>query len=81
MYDALRGQGPQAASIVAANFTYDQAPRDGTVIASFTRNFPIQASLGVPNVHADPRRLIWLGATSFPGRVCVASSTARVKTS
>jgi tripartite-type tricarboxylate transporter receptor subunit TctC len=71
---------PQAGSVVAANFTYEQAPRDGTVIASFTRNLPAQAFLAVPNVRADPRRLIWLGATSFPGRACVASSAAPVKT-
>lgn len=31
---------PQAASIAAANFLYNQAPRDGTVIGSFSRNFP-----------------------------------------
>src|SRR5437588_7717560 len=51
----------QAASVVAANFTYNQAPRDGTVIASFSRNFASQALLGQPNIEADPRRFVWLG--------------------
>src|SRR5437870_239962 len=37
---------PQAASIVAANYVYTQAPRDGTVIGTFSRNFPISAMLG-----------------------------------
>src|SRR5215475_9706725 len=71
---------PQAASIVAANFLYTQAPRDGTVIGSFSRNLPSQALMGQTNVEADPRRLIWLGASSLPARVCVRWHTAPVKT-
>jgi tripartite-type tricarboxylate transporter receptor subunit TctC len=71
---------PQAASVVAANHLYIRAARDGTVIASISRNFPSQAIMGQPNIEADPRRFIWLAATSFPGRVCVATSAAAVKT-
>jgi tripartite-type tricarboxylate transporter receptor subunit TctC len=71
---------PQAASIVSANYLYAQAPRDGTVIGSFSRNVPSQALLGQMNVEADPRRFIWLGATSLPARVCVRWHTAPVKT-
>jgi tripartite-type tricarboxylate transporter receptor subunit TctC len=71
---------PQAASIVAANYVSVQAPRDGTVIGTFSRNFPTQALMGLPNVEADPRRFQWLGATSLPGRVCVAWHTTPVKT-
>src|ERR1700723_982096 len=55
---------PQAASVVAANFLYAQAPRDGTVFGSFSRNIVNDALTGVPNVALDPRRFIWLGATS-----------------
>ncbi len=71
---------PQAQSIVAANHLYLRAPRDGTVMASLSRNFPNEAVMGQSNIEADPRRLIWLGATSFPGRICVAAGTATVKT-
>ena len=71
---------PQAASIVAANYIYTQAPRDGTVIGGITRNLVNQALLGQTNIEADPRRLIWLGGTSFPGRVCVIGEKAPVKT-
>ena len=52
---------PAAASITAANFLYAQAPRDGTVFGSFSRNMPSQALMGQANVEADPRRLNWLG--------------------
>jgi tripartite-type tricarboxylate transporter receptor subunit TctC len=71
---------PQAAGIAAANYLYAQAPRDGTAIGSFSRNLPSQALMGQMNVEADPRRFIWLGATSLPARVCVRWFTAPVKT-
>jgi tripartite-type tricarboxylate transporter receptor subunit TctC len=71
---------PQAASIPAANFLYGQAPHDGTVFGSFSRNVPSQARMGQANVSADPRQFNWLGATSLPSRVCVAWATAPVKT-
>jgi tripartite-type tricarboxylate transporter receptor subunit TctC len=71
---------PQAASIVAANFIHNLAPRDGTVIGSFSRNFASQALMGQPNIEADPRRFIWLGGFSLPSRVCVDWHTAPVKT-
>jgi tripartite-type tricarboxylate transporter receptor subunit TctC len=70
----------QAASIVAANYVFTQAPRDGTVIGTFSRNFPSQAMMGQANIEADPRRFVWLGATSFPGRICTAADGAAVKT-
>ena len=69
-----------AASVVAANYVYVQAPRDGTVIGTFSRNLPGQALMAQANVVADPRRFQWLGATSFPARVCTAWHTAPVKT-
>jgi tripartite-type tricarboxylate transporter receptor subunit TctC len=71
---------PQAASIVAANYVYVQAPRDGTVIGTFSRNLPGQALIGVANIDADPRRFQWLGATSQPGRICAVWHTMPVKT-
>jgi tripartite-type tricarboxylate transporter receptor subunit TctC len=70
---------PAAGSIVAANFLHNQAPRDGTVFGSFSRNFPSQALMGQNNIEADPRRFNYLGATSLPSRVCVRWHTARVK--
>jgi len=71
---------PQAASVAAANFLYNQAPRDGTVLGSFSRNIVNDALTGQPNLEVDPRRLNWLGATSRPARVCVRWHTAPVQT-
>ena len=64
---------PQAAALASANYLAVRAPRDGTVLGSISRNLPSQAVMGLPNIEADPRRFNWLGATSFPGRICVAS--------
>jgi len=71
---------PQAASVVAANYLYVQAPRDGTVLGSFSRNIVNDALTGQPNVMVDPRHLTWLGATARPSRVCARWYTAPVKT-
>jgi len=70
---------PAAASIAAANFLAAQAPRDGTVLGSFSRNVPSQALMGQGNLEADPRRFVWLGATSLPARVCVRWVTVPIK--
>jgi tripartite-type tricarboxylate transporter receptor subunit TctC len=71
---------PQAASVVAANYIYLQAPADGTVLGSFSRNIVNDALTGQENLQLDPRRMVWLGATSRPARVCVRWFTAPIKT-
>jgi len=71
---------PAAASLAAANYLYAQAPRDGSVIGSFSRNMPSQARMGQSNLEADPRRFNWLGGTSHPARVCARWFTVPIKT-
>ena len=70
---------PTAASIAAANYLYKVAPKDGTAFGSFSRNVPSQAVMGQANLEADPRKFVWLGATSLPGRVCVVRAESPVK--
>ncbi|MBX9739893.1 MAG: hypothetical protein K2X62_07475 [Beijerinckiaceae bacterium] len=70
---------PAAASVVAANYIATQAPADGTVIGAVSRNLVNQSLLGHPNLVADPKKIIWIGGTSFPGRVCVAGARAPAK--
>lgn len=71
---------PAASGVVAANYMAVRAPRDGSTIGGISRNLPSQAMMKLPNIEADPRAFIWLGATSFPGRVCVTGAGAPVKT-
>jgi tripartite-type tricarboxylate transporter receptor subunit TctC len=56
---------PGAGSLAAANYLYNIAPEDGTVIGTFSRDMPVLAVLGIdPNVRFDPRRFAWLGSPS-----------------
>src|SRR5262245_2381921 len=71
---------PAASSVAAANFLHSQAPRDGTVFGSFSRNIPSQALMRQANLDVDPRRYSWIGGTALPARVCAAWHTATVRT-
>ena len=54
-----------AGSLVAANYIYNVAPKDGTQIGLFARNMALLGLLGGnPNVRFDPRKFIWLGSAS-----------------
>ena len=70
---------PNGASIQAANYVYEQAPKDGTVIGAITRNIVTSALLQTPGLTADPKKFIWVGGTSYPGRVCVGGQKAPVQ--
>jgi tripartite-type tricarboxylate transporter receptor subunit TctC len=49
---------PGAGSLRAANYLYNNAPKDGTVIGTFARNMPMMGVLGGnPNVQFDARRV------------------------
>ena len=53
---------PGAGSLVAVNYLYNTAPKDGTLIAAFAREMPMMGVLGYnPNARFDPKKLTWLG--------------------
>ena len=70
---------PGGGTIVAANYLYNVAPKDGTAFATFSRNLPSAAVLGRPNIKYDPRRFNWLGSPERLNRVCAANTDARVQ--
>lgn len=56
---------PGAGSMRAANYSYVNAPKDGTTIALIARDMPLLGLLGVdPNVQFDVRKFGWLGSSS-----------------
>jgi len=56
---------PGAGSLVAANYLYNLAPKDGTTFGLIARNMPMLGLLGSnANVRFDPRRFTWLGSSS-----------------
>jgi len=56
---------PGAGSLIAANYLYAIAPKDGTAFGLFARDMPLLGLMGHnPNVQFDPRKFSWLGSSS-----------------
>ena len=56
---------PGAGSLRAVNYLYNNAPKDGTIIAIFSRDMPLLGIIGHnSNVRFDPRKFTWLGSSS-----------------
>jgi tripartite-type tricarboxylate transporter receptor subunit TctC len=70
---------PGAGTVIAANHVFNAAPKDGTVIGSFSRSLPAQALLGKPNIKYDPRRFGWVGSPESINRVCAVGKAAKVQ--
>jgi tripartite-type tricarboxylate transporter receptor subunit TctC len=71
---------PGAGGIKASNYLFNVAPKDGTVIGTFSRNIPTRAILNHPAVKFDPVKFSWLGSPELTNRVCIASAKSKVKT-
>jgi tripartite-type tricarboxylate transporter receptor subunit TctC len=74
---------PGAGSLVAANYLYNLAPKDGTTFGLIARNMPLLGLLGNnSNVRYDPRKFTWLGSSSNfsnDAYVLIARKDASVK--
>jgi tripartite-type tricarboxylate transporter receptor subunit TctC len=56
---------PGAGSLVAANYIYNLAPKDGTMFGLIARNMPLLGLLhNNPNVRFDALKFTWLGSSS-----------------
>ncbi|HZD42119.1 MAG TPA: hypothetical protein VE131_15455, partial [Terriglobales bacterium] len=51
-----------AGSLVAANYTYNKAERDGTFLGVWNSAYVLYQALGDPAVRLDARKLNWIGA-------------------
>jgi tripartite-type tricarboxylate transporter receptor subunit TctC len=71
---------PGAGGIKASNYLFNIAPKDGTVVATFSRNIPTRAILNHPAVKFDPVKFGWLGSPELTNRVCIAMASSKVKT-
>ena len=70
---------PGAGTVIAANHVFNVAPKDGTVIGSFSRSLPSQALLNRPNIKFDPRQFGWVGSPELINRVCAVGKAAKVR--
>ena len=71
---------PGADGLVAADYLYSVAARDGTVIAGFQGAIPFQPLFGVKEAKFDAKDFNWLGSVSDETCVVVMRSSAPVHT-
>ena len=71
---------PAGGSLAAANFLYEVAPRDGTVLGLIGRDAPLGPITGASGARFDPTKMSWLGTPTKETNICIAYKTAAVKT-
>jgi tripartite-type tricarboxylate transporter receptor subunit TctC len=67
---------PGAGTRVAANWLYNVAPRDGTVIATLVQSTPIDQALKEPGVQFDAARFNWIGNPIVENLVTIGSTAS-----
>ncbi len=55
---------PGAGGLAAANWLYNQAPKDGTVIGLAAPALPLDEKLGTPNIRFETAKFQWIGRVS-----------------
>lgn len=68
-----------AGGIVAANYAYNVAPQDGTVLVGINRAVPTNPLFGLKGVRYDATKFHWLGSLNNEVSVCVAWHDRPVK--
>jgi tripartite-type tricarboxylate transporter receptor subunit TctC len=71
---------PGAGCFVAASHIYSVAPKDGTVMAIIASAAPLGPLTGAAGARFDPTKMSWLGTPTTDVNVCIANSSAAVKT-
>jgi tripartite-type tricarboxylate transporter receptor subunit TctC len=69
---------PGAGSLIAANYLYNKAAQDGTVVGSVSRNIPNFALMKHANANFDPLRFNWIGSPEMTHRACYARADAGI---
>jgi tripartite-type tricarboxylate transporter receptor subunit TctC len=63
---------PGAGGIVASNFLYNAAPKDGTAMAQVQRLVPFVQIMGEPGPQFETAKFNWLGSLASEVTVCVS---------
>lgn len=71
---------PGAGSLRAANYVWDQAPKDGTQIATFASGLPMQPLIDPQGVRFDPLRMSWIGSAGKEVSIVIAWHTTPFRT-
>ena len=70
---------PGAGEMLATNWLFNVAPRDGTVWGTVGRNIPNAGFQGAPGVRYDATKFHWLGSPEDTNRGCFSMSKAKVQ--
>src|SRR5688572_30287189 len=71
---------PGAAMLIAANYVFNSAPRDGTVIGHWSGPLILQHMMGNPAVQFEGRKFGWLGMPTSDSLVCILTDRSGIKT-
>jgi tripartite-type tricarboxylate transporter receptor subunit TctC len=69
-----------AGSRVAANYVYNVAPKDGTVLATADQSIPLEQAIGDKGIQFDSRKFNWIGNPIVDNNTLVTWHTSPVKT-
>jgi tripartite-type tricarboxylate transporter receptor subunit TctC len=68
-----------AGSIVVANFVYNVAPQDGSVIVGLQRNLPLVEIMGQKGPKFESSKFHWLGSLANEAGVCAVDKRTGIK--
>ena len=71
---------PGAGGLNAANYIYNTAPKNGTVLGFIVSSIPLGPLTGAAGARFDPLKLTWVGTPTTQTYVCFAMARAQVKT-
>jgi tripartite-type tricarboxylate transporter receptor subunit TctC len=67
---------PGAGHILATNYLFNLAPRDGSVVGMVSRNMTEAAVMHLPNVRFDPAKFNWIGSPELNHRVLFVNAAS-----
>jgi len=67
---------PGAGHILATNYLFNLAPRDGLVLGMVSRNMTEAAVMKLPNVRFDPVKFNWIGSPELNHRVMFVNTAS-----
>jgi tripartite-type tricarboxylate transporter receptor subunit TctC len=71
---------PGAGGLRASNFLYSAAPKDGSVIGTFSRSIPTMPLVTPQDARFDGRAFSWIGSMSGDTSLCLTGTKSQVKT-
>jgi tripartite-type tricarboxylate transporter receptor subunit TctC len=71
---------PGAGGLRASNFLYSAAPKDGSVIGTFSRSIPTMPLVTPQDARFDGRAFSWIGSMSGDTSLCLTGAKSQVKT-